>query len=180
MKKVVVIVMVALLLSVYIPRGARAEGGLLSDFFDMIKKWFESSPLGNIFNAPVKRIETIKLGFYPESFEINAADPINMTTASSGIYNFKGKLSIDMKNRLVLMQETGSSLVIKESIGTINVDGLKLNSLDLKGMKLVLTTGNWNETTDNGSVVINDFLGKGTIKDGFIEIEGNVSRVVKG
>jgi hypothetical protein len=60
------------------------------------------------------------------------------------------------------------------------VNGLKLTSLELKDMKLVLTTGNWNETTEKGSVSLNDFLGTGTIKDGLIEIEGNVSRVVKG
>ncbi len=179
MKRVVAVLIVALLLSITMAQGVRAEG-LLSDFFGMIKSWFESSPLGNIFNAPVKRTETIKLGFYPESFEFNAAEPVNMSTNSSEISNFKGSVSVDMKNKVVVMQETGTSLLIKESLGTISVNGLKLTSLELKDMKLVLTTGNWNETTEKGSVSLNDFLGTGTIKDGLIEIEGNVSRVVKG
>lgn len=180
MKRAVAVLLVVLLLSIYVPGVVRAEGGLLSDFFGMIKKWFESSPLGNIFNAPVKRIETIKLGFYPESFDFNAAEPVNMSTNSSEISNFKGSVSVDMKNKVVVMQETGTGLMIKESLGMISVNGLKLTSLELKDMKLVLTTGNWNETTEKGSVSLNDFLGTGTIKDGLIEIEGNVSRVVKG
>ena len=58
--------------------------------------------------------------------------------------------------------------------------GMKLGSLELKNMKLVLTSGNWNETTENGSVTIKDFLGNVVVKDGIIELEGNVSKMIKG
>ena len=179
MKKAITFVMLVLFLSVSILPGVRAEG-LLSDFFDMIKKWFESSPLGNLFTVPVKRVETIKLSFYPESFEFSAQDFINMSTTTSEVSNFKGGISIDMNNKAVTFTEAGSSLVMKETLGVINVYGMKLSALELKGMKLALSSGNWNETTENGSVTINDFLGTGVIKEGVIELEGNVSRVVKG
>jgi hypothetical protein len=179
MKKAITLAMLVLFLSISIIPEVRAEG-LLSDFFDMIKRWFESSPLGNLFTVPVKRVEIIKISFYPETFEFNAQDFVNMSTSTSEISNFKGSVSIDMGSKAVTLKETGSSLVVKETLGVINVYGMKLNALELKGMKLILTSGNWNETTENGSVVINDFLGTGTIKEGVIELDGNVSRLVKG
>jgi hypothetical protein len=180
--KILAIALVALILSITIAATAqsvRAEG-LLSDFFDMVKKWFDSSPLGNLFTAPVKRNEFIRLAFYPETFDFSTADLINITTATGEISNFKGTASVDMKNKALYFKESGSSLVIKETIGIINVDNLKISSLELKDMKLSLVSGNWNETTESGSISISDFLGKATIKDDYIEIEGNVSRLVKG
>jgi hypothetical protein len=135
---------------------------------------------GNIFTSPVKRTEVIRLGFYPETFEFSAAEFINVTTASGEISNFKGSVSVDMAGKVSTMREAGSSLLIRQSIGTISVDGLRLSSLDLRGMKLFITSGNWNETSENGSVAISDFLGKATISEGFIELEGNVSRISKG
>jgi hypothetical protein len=179
MKKAITLIMLALFLSISILPGVRAEG-LLSDFFDMIKRWFESSPLGNLFTAPVKRVEMIKLSFYPETFEFNAQDFVNISTGTGEILNFKGGVSVDMNSKSVTLKETGSSLVVNEKLGVINVYSMKLNALELKGMKLVLASGNWNETTENGSVTINDFLGTGTIKEGLIELDGNVSRIVKG
>ena len=179
MRRMLAISLLVLFLSLSIAPAVRAEG-LLSDFFNMIKGWFESSPLGNIFNAPVKRAETIKLTFYPDNFEINAADFINITTPTSEISNFKGTVSIDMKGKTFVMKEAGTQLYVKETIGIIYVDGLKLTSLDLQGMKLSLSSGNWNETTENGSVTLNDFLGRGKINEDRIELEGNVSRLVRG
>lgn len=179
MNRAITVILMVLFLSIIIAPAVRAEG-LLSDIFGAIKNWFESSPLGNLFTAPVKRTEAIKLVFYPETFEFNAADFINITTATSEIANFKGTIAIDMKNKVSTFKESGSVLLIKEGMGAINIDGLKLNSLELKGMKLILSSGNWNETTENGSITINDFLGRGTIKEGLIELEGNVSRINKG
>jgi hypothetical protein len=157
---------------------ARAEG-LLSDFFEMIKKWFESSPLGNLFAMPVKRIEVLKMSFYPENFEFTADDFVNVSTGTSEISNFKGSMGIDMGNKVMVLKEAGSSLSVRETIGEVSIEGLKINSLELRDMKLVLTSGNWNETTENGSVEIKDFLGKGVIREGVIELDGNVSKISK-
>ena len=179
MKRAITMILVVLFLSVMvITPTARAEG-LLSDFFNMIKKWFESSPLGNLFSMPVKRIETIKLSFYPESFEFNVEDFVNISTSEIEISNFKGLMSIDIEGKIMVLKEAGSSLSIKETIGTINIGGLRIGSLELKDMKLALVSGNWNETTENGSIMIKDFLGKGLVKEGVIELEGNVSKVIK-
>lgn len=178
MKKIITVVLVVLLLSVIVAQPVRAEG-LLSDFFEMIKKWFESSPLGNLFSMPVKRIEMIKLSFHPESFEFDSNDFVNISTNTSEVLNFKGNIGIDMGNKILVLKESGSTLSIKETLGTINIEGLKLNSLELKDMKLALTSGNWNETTENGSVTIKDFLGNAVVKEGVIELEGNVSKLIK-
>lgn len=179
MRKVMAMVLVFLFLSLMFVPSARAEG-ILSDFFDMIKKWFESSPLGNLFSMPVKRIETLKLSFYPESFEFTADDFVNISMDTSEVSNFKGNVNVDMENKVMVLKESGSQLSIKKTMGTVNIEGLKINSLELRDMKLVLTSGNWNETTENGSVTVKDFLGDALVKEGVIELEGNVSKLVKG
>lgn len=178
MKRVIAIGLVFLFLLSLTAQSVRAEG-LLSDFFDMIKKWFESSPLGNLFAMPVKRIEVIKLSFYPETFEFNIEDFVNITLGGNEISNFKGNLEIDMENKRVVLKEAGSSLSVKGVVGDVNVRGIKIGSLELKNMKLVLASGNWNETAENGSITIKDFLGDMMLKEGVIELDGNVSKIIK-
>ena len=178
MKRVAALVLIALFVTAAMAKPARAEG-LLSDFFSMLKKWFESSPLGNLFSMPVKRMEAIELTFYPDVFELVAEEFVNVSTESSEIENFRGVLSLDTGTKTLTMKESGTPLFIKQSTGTINVYGLKLASMELRNMKLVLTSGNWNETTENGSLVIKDFLGNALIKEGMIKLVGNVSRVIK-
>lgn len=178
MKRVITVILVGLLLSITFAPTAKAEG-FLSDFFNMIKNWFESSPLGNLFSTPIKRIETVKLSFYPDTFEFNVEEAVNMSTETTEISNFKGQMGIDMANKILTLKEAGTSLIIKETIGEVNINGLKIGSLELNELKLVLISGNWNETTENGSVTIKDFLGDVIIKEGVIELEGNISKMIK-
>ena len=179
MKKVATILLISLFLSITFIPGVRAEG-LLSELFEMIKKWFESSPLGNLFAMPVKRMEMIKLTFYPETFGFQVDDFVNITTETSEISKFKGNVDIDTTKGFVIFKESGSELTIKENLGKVIVEGMKINSLELKNMKLIIISGNWNETTENGSVMIKDFLGNMRIEGKFIELEGNVSKLIKG
>lgn len=156
----------------------RAEG-LLSDFFEMIGKWFESSPLGNLFAMPVKRMDILKMSFYPVTFDFDVSDPVNISSKSTEVVNFKGGMNVDMENKVMALTESGSGLLIREAIGEITVNEMKIGSLKLSEMKLVIRSGNWNETTENGSVTIKDFLGTVIIKDGLIEMEGNASKIIK-
>ena len=178
MKRLIAVGLVFLFLLTLTAQSVRAEG-LLSDFFDMIKKWFESSPLGNLFSMPVKRVEMIKLSFYPKTFEFNIEDFVNITLGGNEISNFKGNLEIDMGNKTMFLKEAGSSLSVKGSVGDVNVKGIKIGSLELNEMKLVLVSGNWNETSENGSIIIKDFLGDIMLKEGVIELDGNVSKIIK-
>lgn len=175
MRKLIAVCIVFLFVVSIVPHQARAEG-ILTDFFDMIKKWFESSPFGNIFSMPVKRMETIDLTFYPEKFELAVAEPVNMSTNVTRIYGFKGAIKVDMPNGL-MVSESPDSLSIEQALGEIRIEELSIGSLELKDMKLVLTSGNWTDTAENGSITIKDFLGTCKVMPGSIELVGNVSRM---
>jgi len=177
-KKLAIVLIVLFISTIFIPN-VKAEG-ILSNFFDMLKRWFESSPLGNIFTTPIKRPEVIKLIFYPEAFETTTQDAINITSENTEITDFKGVVNVDFNQNLIILKQGNSPLLIKEKIGVVNIYGLKLNKVELKNMRLVLISGNWNETTENGTLMINDFLGNAIIKEKTIELEGNVSKIVKG
>jgi hypothetical protein len=166
-----------LLVSSFIP--SVSAQGFLSDIFEKIKQWFESSPFGNIFAQPVKRMEEIDLTFYPENFSLSLNTFVNITSNSTKISNFKGDLLVS--NGYLELKEFGSSLTLEQRIDDLlEIHGLGITNLELKNMKLHMISGNWNETSENGSVKIFDFLGKGIIRKDMVELIGNVSKVIKG
>jgi hypothetical protein len=178
MRKFVAMGIVFIFLVSLTAQSVRAEG-VLTDFFDMIKKWFESSPFGNIFSMPVKRTERVRMTFYPQAFEFDVTEGVNVSSNETSILDFRGTISVDMPNNLMSSKSSESPIVINQIIGEITIEGLKINVLDIKGMKLELTSGNWTETADNGSITIRDFLGMGIVRKGSIELEGNVSKTDK-
>jgi hypothetical protein len=155
------------------------SAGLLSDLFDNIKKWFESSPLGGLFARPVKRMTEIDLTFYPKDFVLNPESVVNVTSNCTKVSNFNGGISLDLEGDLAVLKESNSQLTIEEKLGEIEIHGLTIGSLELKGMKLSMVSGNWTETTDSGSLKMYDFLGRGVITSDSIELIGNVSKVSK-
>jgi hypothetical protein len=155
------------------------SAGLLSDIFDSIREWFESSPLGGLFARPVKRMAEIDLTFYPETFLLRPESMVNITSDSTGIFGFNGEMDVSIAEDFVLMKESNSQLTVKERLGEIEISGLVISSLELNGMKLNMVSGNWTETTDSGSLKMYDFLGRGIITSDSIELVGNVSKVSK-
>lgn len=155
------------------------SAGLLSDIFDNIKKWFESSPLGGLFSTPVKRMAEIDLTFYPKTFVLKPESMVNMTSDSTKVSNFNGEIQVNLEGGFALLKESDSQLVIEERIGNVEIHGMSLGSLELKSTKLSMVSGNWTETTESGSLKIYDFLGKCLLKADSIELIGNVSRISK-
>jgi hypothetical protein len=175
-KVVVVFLFLIIGMSIF---SSSVSAGLLSDLFDNIRKWFESSPLGGLFARPVKRMTEIDLTFYPEDFVLNPESVVNLTSNSTKILNFNGGISLDLEGDLAVMKESNSQLTIEEKLGRMEIQGLTIGNLELKGMKLSMVSGNWTETTDSGSLKMYDFLGKGIITSDSIELVGNVSKVSK-
>ncbi len=171
-----VIVIISLLSLSLLPVNASAEG-FLSDIFDRIREWFEMSPFGGLFSQPVKRTEEVNLTFYPESFSAEIGSPVNITSNTTGIWNFKGEMGVVMARNLMVLREGGTELLIEQRIGDVRIENLKMPSLELTGMKLVLETGNWTQTSEDGSVTMKDFFGNAYIDRGVIRLEGNVSKL---
>ncbi|NIP40199.1 MAG: hypothetical protein GTN39_01615 [Candidatus Aenigmarchaeota archaeon] len=174
--------MIVVFLFVIIGTSVLASGvsaGLLSDIFDNIKKWFESSPLGGLFSRPVKRMAEIDLTFYPKNFVLNPESVVNVTSNSTRVSNFKGEIEVNLEGGVALLKESNSPLIIEERIGNVEIHGMSLGSLELKNTKLSMVSGNWTETTESGSLKIYDFLGKALLKTDSIELIGNVSKVSK-
>ncbi len=152
--------------------------GLLSDVFNKIREWFDSSPFGGIFSQPVKRVEEIDMTFYPESFEKELQSPVNITSVSTNVYNFRGTIGIS--GRQVSLRESGTALAVECESESFDITGLEIPKLELENMRLMMISGNWNETTENGTVELTDFLGKAFVRNGSIELVGKVSKIIKG
>ena len=179
MKKIIAMSLIFLFLISINSQSVRAEGGL-TDIFDMIKRWFESSPFGNIFSMPVKRTETVKMAFYPEAFDFDATEAVNISSNESTISGFKGHIIANLKDNVLISKSSESSIIVEQKLGEITINELSIALLELNGMEMVLTSGNWTESAENGSITIKDFLGTITITKISIELEGNVSATIKG
>lgn len=175
-KTIGVILLVSLLSFSLLPTNVAAEG-FLSDILDRIREWFEMSPFGGIFTQPVKRTGEMRLTFYPETFSTKIGSHVNITSNTTGIWNFKGEMGIVMVNNMMVLKEEGTNLLIEQRIGDIVIENLEIPTLELTGMKLVLETGNWTQTSEDGSVNVKDFFGNAYIDRGVIRLEGNVSKL---
>jgi hypothetical protein len=176
-QKIVVVFLFAVIgISIF---SSSVSAGLLSDIFDSIREWFESSPLGGLFARPVKRMTEIDLTFYPETFVLKPESMVNITSGSTKIFGFNGEMEVSIEGGFALMKEINSQLTIEERLGEMEISGLALSSLELKGVKLSMVSGNWTETTDSGSLKMYDFLGRGIITSDSIELVGNVSKISK-
>ncbi len=176
-KNIMVVVFISILFVSLMTVNVSAEG-LLSDIFDKLKDWFDSSPFGGLFSQPVKSTEAIDITFYPETFSGESEQPINITSETTNLYNFKGK--IDIAGNVLRMKETGTSLSIEHTGNSFNIHDFRIKSLELNNMRLSMVSGNWNETSENGSIKISDFFGKFFYRNGSVELVGNVSKITKG
>lgn len=180
MKRILIVLIAVMVFTSMAAQSARAEG-LLTDLVDMVKKWFESSPFGNIFSMPVKRMENIDLIFSPEKFELDVQEPVNVSSDRTEITAFTGHVDIDLgsEESFLTLTESESPLKVRIESASVAIIGLKVGSLDLQNMNLLMKSGNWNETAENGSVTIKDFLGDCIIENGKIELKGNISKLLK-
>lgn len=175
-----VAVFVVLLLSSTVLVASVSGQGFFSDILDNIKKWFESSPFGNLLSSPVKSTEEVKLVFRSDELQLEISNPVNITANGSRVMNFRGTLEINKQDNTAMFRQTGSSLVFVQDIGNIRIEGLMLPALDLTNRELQIISGNWNETSQNGSVDIRDFTGVAIITPSQVELDGNVSKLSKG
>lgn len=176
-QKIIVVFLFAVIgMSIF---SSSVSAGLLSDFLEKIRGWFESSPLSGLFARPVKRMTEIDLTFYPKDFVLRPESVVNVTSNSTKVMNFKGEVSIDLEGNFVVLKDANSELTIEERLGEIDVHGLVVSNLKLAGMKLDMISGNWTESTESGSLKIYDFLGEGIITSDSIELVGNVSKIFK-
>ena len=174
------VVFVVLLLSSTILVTSVSGEGFLSDILENIKKWFESSPFGNILSAPVKSTEEVVLVFNSDGFALEIPTPVNITTNTSRIINFKGMLKVDNEEGKAIFTQSGSSLSVEESIAGITINNLMLDALELNSREVHIMSGNWNETSQNGSVEMKDFVGRAILTHSTIKLQGNVSKISKG
>jgi hypothetical protein len=155
----------------------QAKAGFFSDLVNGIKNWLGNSPLSGIFSSKPSNME-ISLTFYPGDFNLNYEDSINISSETAGIDNFRGTFEIKPSEGFMLKQKN-SDLVIQLKTENLTINNIRINEISLENTKLNLVSGNWNETSENGSIMIKNFVGKAFISRNKIEMTGNVSSLEK-
>jgi len=78
-----------------------------------------------------------------------------------------------------MLKQKNSDLVIQLKTENLTINNIRINEISLENTKLNLVSGNWNETSENGSIMIKNFVGKAFISRNKIEMTGNVSSLEK-
>jgi len=141
------------------------------------KAGFFSDLVNGIFSSKPSNME-ISLTFYPGDFNLNYEDSINISSETAGIDNFRGTFEIKPSEGFMLKQKN-SDLVIQLKTENLTINNIRINEISLENTKLNLVSGNWNETSENGSIMIKNFVGKAFISRNKIEMTGNVSSLEK-
>ncbi|MBI4020139.1 MAG: hypothetical protein HY367_02300 [Candidatus Aenigmarchaeota archaeon] len=130
--------------------------------------------------------EEIAITFWPEgNHSLKSKEAVTVYSGGAVIYGFNGEITLDapgaaeLRQATVLLKEDGSPLHAAFATNTV-IDGLMLGKTGLAG-KISMASGNWNYTSENGSVTFSSFSGQALISpsSGIITLNGNVTGLDK-
>lgn len=152
--------------------------GFFSNLTTWVEEGLKSSPIGGLFSMPTRSMEEINLFLYPESITLKPEQAVNISSATTKILNFNGKIVVDFQNQSLGFQEL-SGLIMEQKLEKTIIDSIKITNIKFESMKMNVKSGKWNIITDNGTIEISNFLGKAIIENESIEFKGNVSKIVR-
>ncbi len=147
-------------------------GGLLSGIIEKISSWFSGSPFGGFLEQPEARSSTVQVILYPDEFSLKPESSVDLSAGGTEVTGFSGTMGADFLNHTMTLSEEGSSLKVTLPMESIVLDGMRITSLSLAGMRFEIVP---NMTTDNGTLEMGNFLGRMEFKPDRIEMFGNVS-----
>lgn len=158
----------------------------LREFFGTITEklgeWLGNSPFGGLFTAPTSSVidaDVVSLKIYPETFTLRPDHPVNITFGTHTITDFTGDISVDYVGNVLAFDEANSQLVLEMPIETTAVEGMFIKKLVIDNEKIDVSTGDWEISSNNGSIELYDFDGIAEIDSGMIALSGNISKLVR-
>ena len=158
----------------------------IGDFFTTVSEklgeWLGNSPFSGMFTTTkpvVTGPDTINVRIQPETFVLRPDQPINISFDNREITGFSGTITVNYTDNRIIFDESNSDLSMTMPLETIKIEGLAFRKLDITEMQMETEAGEWDFSTENGSIEIHDFFGTGEITPKAIEIKGNISKLVR-
>jgi len=178
-KNILVLVFVALLILSTLFAVSVMANNIFSDIFSAIGEWFKKSPLSGLFYTPIKRNEAVAVVFYPRSFSMSPEEYVNISYNGAEIYNFKGTIAVGFENDTFSLAQKGTMLRILGHVKPARINNIVVKEIDISNVRVEVFKDGWNETSANGSIRLENFLGTAIIGEDFIRLEGNATRFSK-
>ena len=144
-----------------------------------IGDWLGGSPFGSLFQTPQKEMTWVKIDIKSGQIGLVMESPVNITSDSSSIKNFKGDMNIDFDTNSSQFILSGTDFVMDTKIERMKIEGVRISSLVLDNIDYVVESEKSSVTGTDDRLEIHDFAGDITI-DGSLMLEGNVSVVKNG
>lgn len=162
---------VALLLVSSLFSSSLEIGNFFSSVFSRLGKWFGGSPLDGLFSSPKNEPKNVSISISGYAIEIDPTTPISMESATANFTNFVGSLNISFSEGVVKLSEKSTGFVAVVPILEFTIYNLTMASVTFENVAVDITSY---INTDNGTVIIKDFQGMGSIGES-LRLEGNAS-----
>ncbi len=141
--------------------------------------WMDNMPFGSLFTTPEKETTWVKIDIKSGQVGIVMESPVNITSVSSEIKNFKGDIDIDFSTNSSKFVLSGTDFVLDTRLERTEIKGVGISSLILENVNYLVESEKTSVTGTDDKIEIYDFYGDITI-DGSLILEGNVSVVKNG
>lgn len=155
---------------------------LLSKGFGGMGEWMKNSPFSgilDIFSRPGESIHEVDIYLYPKNLSLNLKENANITLNSTKISNFKGEINIDFVKKEIELRYLDSPFELQSTLENVKIENVKIKEMEFRNLKMNVVSKEWNSTSENGTIKILDFIGDSFISNGYIELKGNVSKLLK-
>jgi hypothetical protein len=136
--------------------------------------WFTS-----LFSTPGKSAKPVSIMLMVDNITLSVDSPTNITSGGSGITNFKGTVSFDLKGNKTVFSPSGSEISIDLELESTAISGVRIPAMTIAGIDFIVTSESTNITGTDDDIEIHDFVGEVSVTDRVL-LTGNVSRVKDG
>ncbi len=153
-------------------------GGLKDKLLSIFQELgLENSPLSGIFQVG-KEPKQLDLVITANVLDIKSDVPIALESPGFNAAEFIGNIKLDFENGKAVYTEDNSKFNFNTKLEG-EIKNLKFKKLVLENLGLKVLSDSWGISSQNGTVEIYDFSGKGVIKSDSFELIGNATEVVR-
>lgn len=151
---------------------------LLAGGLGQIGSFLGSSPFGDLFSTARGEANPMVVTIYPPNFTVMVDRPATVLLGETQLDDFKGTVETDFDADTITLTTSGDLAITSPVIDT-KITPFTVKQLILEGIKMKVRSGNWDISSENGSIEISHFEGSMLIdqENSSISFLGNVSSI---
>jgi hypothetical protein len=147
-----------------------------ADILDSIRDWMGGSPFGGFISPTARATRQASIVIFTEYFEL----PVSGVSFSSGgtdFDGFTGTLRANLSSGTASLSPSDTEFRVTLPLDEISIDGVDIGRLTLEDIDFHVISNDLDISGENASLEVYDFLGRLSINDELVRLDGNVTSV---